>query len=129
MHGVWRRWIEHLHEEHTCAHHQWQYEIGIHYRKVLDPEDEWRLAQLHTFHERPIQGNEHWHLYQDGQTATHRVDLFFFVELHHGLGLFLLVIRELLADILHLGLYPSHISHRPIAGSGEFEKRGLDQYR
>src|SRR5690554_130336 len=127
LHRVRRSRVELLLDEHAHAHQDRQDEVGILQRQVGNPANPRGLAHLDAFHQGPVQGDEHRHLYQDRQAATQWIDLFLLVQLHHALGHLLAVVAKLLAQRLQLGRYPTHVGHGAVAGGRKREKYQLDE--
>src|SRR5690606_38079301 len=74
----------------------------------------------------PIQGDENWHLQQHGQTALHRVDLLFLVELDHLLRELLAVVSVAFFQLLHFGAEFAHLRHGSEAGGRQVEEDCFD---
>ena len=87
------------------------------------------MTQLNAFQQRPVQRNEHWDLYQDRKTATHRVDLLFAVHLHHRFVQLLAVIAIPLFQRLQARTQLAHLCHRAVAGFRQLVEHQLDEDR
>jgi hypothetical protein len=79
----------------------------------------WRISTLSS--NTQYSGEKHRHLYQDRQASTQRVDLLFFVQLHHRLGHLLAIIAKLFFQGLQSSAppracAPSIDSWQPTAG-------------
>ena len=65
--------------------------------QIGNPTHPWCATHFDGRLQKPVQGQENWHLNQHRQTTTKRIDLLSFIELHHGL-------IELLRFVLYFSL-------------------------
>ena len=94
---IQRCWIEFLLHPHADPHQQGKDKKRILLGQILDPEHERSLANLNTFEQHPVQGNENGYLDEDGKTSSQRIDFFFLVQLHHRLVQLCFVVRKAVA--------------------------------
>ena len=115
LHRIGRRWIECCLQHGGSSHHNGQDEPWIWHRQIGDPANPRRAAHFYGAQQHPIQGDEHRNLNHDRETATHRVDFFFAIDLHHFLLHLLRLVLQALAHLSDFWRHGFHFCHGAVS--------------
>ena len=77
------------------------------------------MTQFNRGAQHVVQRKEDWHLNNQREAATQRVDLFCFIQGHHFLALTLFVIAQTLTHCLNLRLQHAHLRHGGVLRFGQ----------
>src|SRR5229473_6928891 len=88
LHRIRRRGVQLELGKHRGTHQQGQHEERVARGKIVDPQQEWRLAHFHALEQYPVEGDEKGNLNQHGQATGKRIYFFLLVEFHHGAAQF-----------------------------------------
>ncbi|MNZ68235.1 hypothetical protein D3C78_864970 [compost metagenome] len=85
----------------------------------MDPQSEWRVAQLNGTHQHVIQRKEDWHLNQQWEATTQWVHFLCFIQGHHFLALTLFIIAQTLTHRRNFWLQHTHLRHGGVLRFGQ----------